>query len=137
MQFIVAFMSLFIFFTLASADTVRYDTAYDKAGQSMDTVSCSDGPNGLARRFPTFGSLPDFPNLGAAAAVAGWNSPSCGSCWQLTYNGVSINVVAVDHADSGFNIALEAMNTLTDGQAEFLGTVEATVTRIDASQCGL
>ena len=27
--------------------TVSYDQSYDNAGQSLDTVACSDGPNGL------------------------------------------------------------------------------------------
>ena len=40
-------------------------------------------------------------------------------------------------APSGFNIALEAMNALTDGQAQFLGRVTAIATQVDASQCGM
>ncbi|EPQ57820.1 Cerato-platanin [Gloeophyllum trabeum ATCC 11539] len=120
--------------------TVSYDTTYDNSGQSLDTVSCSDGPNGILSRYPslsTFGSLPDFPYIGGAAAVAGWNSPQCGTCWQLTYNEKTITVLAIDHAEEGFNISLEAMNALTDNQAEFLGRVDATVNQVDVSQCGL
>ncbi|KAA1469391.1 Cerato-platanin [Dentipellis sp. KUC8613] len=137
MKFFAAFTSLFAFSTLALADTIRYDTTYDNAGQSMNTVSCSDGPKGLVGKFPTFGSLPDFPNLGAAAAIAGWGSDACGTCWAISYNGVTVNIVAVDHADDGFNLSLEAMNTLTDGQAQFLGSVEASVQQVAPSQCGL
>ena len=108
--------------------TVSYDQTYDNASGSLDTVACSDGPNGLETKgYTTFGSLPHFPNIGGAAAVAGWNSPQCGTCWQLTYNGKSINVLAVDHTDSGFNIALGAMQSLTGGNAIDLGVVTATV----------
>ncbi|TFY71874.1 hypothetical protein EVG20_g1124 [Dentipellis fragilis] len=137
MKFFAAFTSLFAFSTLALTDTIRYDTTYDNAGQSMNTVSCSDGPNGLVNKYPTFGSLPDFPNIGAAAAVGGWGSAACGTCWAITYNGVTVNIVAMDHADDGFNLSLEAMNTLTDGQAEFYGSVQATVQQVDKSQCGM
>ncbi|KAI0701444.1 SnodProt1 [Cerioporus squamosus] len=135
------FTSLLAFAALVSsalAVTVSYDETYDNPSGSMSDVACSDGPNGLIPKgFPNFGSLPIFPNIGGAAAIAGFDSPQCGSCWQLTYNGKSINILAIDHADDGFNIALEAMNTLTDGQAVFLGRIDASVQQVDASVCGL
>ncbi|GAP91833.1 putative Epl1 protein [Rosellinia necatrix] len=123
----------------SSAITVAYDEGYDNAGRSLTAVSCSDGPNGLITRYgwQTQGQIPRFPNIGAAAAVAGWNSASCGTCWRLTYNGRSVNVLAVDHAGAGFNIALRAMNDLTNGQAVALGRVEATATQVAVSNCGL
>ena len=124
--------------TFAATVTVSYDETYDNSAGSLTTVACSDGPNGLITKgFSSFGSLPHFPNIGGAAAVAGWNSAQCGSCWQLTYNGRSINVLAIDHTDSGFNIALAAMNTLTNNQATFLGRVNANATQVAASVCGL
>lgn len=119
------------------ADTVSFDTVYDDPSVSLDEVACSDGPNGLLTKgFTTFGSLPT-KNIGGAAAVAGFNSPQCGSCWELTFNGTSINVLAIDHAGSGFNIAEGAMNALTNGQAAFLGRIDATATQVNASACGL
>ena len=119
------------------ADTVSFDTVYDDPSTSLDEVACSDGPNGLITKgFTTFGSLPT-KNIGGAAAVAGFNSPQCGSCWELTFNGTSINVLAIDHAGSGFNIAEGAMNALTNNQAAFLGRVDATATQVNASACGL
>ncbi|TFY72516.1 hypothetical protein EVG20_g478 [Dentipellis fragilis] len=122
----------------AATVNVRYDQTYDNSGESLSVVACSDGPNGLLTKgFTTFGSLPTFPNIGAAQAVAGWNSPSCGTCWRLTYNGTSINVIAIDHAGDGFNLSLEAMNTLTKGQAVFDGIVQATATQLTSTQCGL
>lgn len=149
----------------ASAVSVSYDTGYDDANRSLTSVACSDGSNGLIPKgYPTQGSLPDFPFIGGAAVVAGWNDPDvsptdsfgeererereadqptrgpkiqCGSCWQLTYNGKSINVLAIDHTDNGFNLALGAMNALTNNQAEFLGRIEATATQVAASVCGI
>lgn len=128
--------------TLSLADTLAYDNTYDNASGSLSTVACSDGPNGLETRgFTTFGSLPSFPHIGAAAAVAGWNSPNCGTCWQLTYTSGgttrSINVLAVDHAGSGFNVAQAAMDELTGGQAVFLGRINVTSKQVASSVCGL
>ena len=47
------------------------------------------------------------------------------------------SVTAMDHAANGFNIAEAAMNTLTNGQAEFLGRITAGATQVAASNCGL
>ncbi|KAL2107376.1 hypothetical protein VUR80DRAFT_5314 [Thermomyces stellatus] len=124
------------FLAAASAVSVSYDTGYDDAARSMNVVSCSDGPNGLAGQYPTQGALPTFPNIGGVPAIAGHGSPECGSCWQLTYEGNSIYVLGIDHS-TDYNIALAAMNDLTNGNAEFLGRVEATATEVDPSLCGL
>ncbi|KEY72040.1 hypothetical protein S7711_00058 [Stachybotrys chartarum IBT 7711] len=123
----------------ASAVSVSFDRGYDNAGRSLTSVACSDGPNGLMTRYgwTTQGAVPRFPNIGGANTVAGWNSPQCGACYRLSYQGRSVNVLAVDSSTSGFNIALAAMNTLTGGQAEQLGRVEATVTQIQPRDCGL
>ncbi|KAI0850727.1 Cerato-platanin [Daldinia vernicosa] len=122
----------------SSATTVSYDTGYDDGSRSLTVVSCSDGPNGLITRYgwQTQGNIPST-YIGAAEAIAGWNSPSCGTCWELSYNGKTINVYAIDHAAAGFNIALDAMNALTNGQAVALGRVEATSRQVDVSACGV
>ncbi|PCH34756.1 Cerato-platanin [Wolfiporia cocos MD-104 SS10] len=142
MQFTALAATLALLFAPAvlaqSSVTVAYDETYDSSSASLSTVSCSDGANGLETKgYTTFGSLPDFPYIGAAAAVSGWNSAECGTCWELEYDGNTINVLAIDHAASGFNIALAAMNELTNNQAQFLGRVTATATQVDASSCGL
>ncbi|KAJ7494669.1 Cerato-platanin [Mycena galericulata] len=128
----------------ALADTVSYDQTYDVGSNSLNIVACSDGANGLETiGFTTFNSLPHFPFIGGVGAVAGWNSANCGTCWQLTYtnsSGIakSINILAVDHAAPGtFNIALEAMNALTNNQAVFDGRVTATSKQVAKSVCGL
>lgn len=145
-----------------TAQIIRYDTVYDNSSTSLSTVACSDGTNGLLTKgYNTFGSLPDFPYIGAAAAVEGYDSANCGSCWKLTYtpsgngtataagNGTtstygdddsvsySVVLLAVDHADEGFNVAQEALDELTGGMAEELGTVQAIVQQVDAGECGL
>ncbi|KAI0781477.1 immunomodulatory protein [Trametes elegans] len=118
--------------------TVSYDEAYDKGSSSLATVACSDGSHGLLKKgFSTFSSLPHFPNIGGTAAVGGWNSAKCGTCWQLSYKGRSVNVLAVDHAQSGWNVARGAMDALTGGKAKQLGRIEATAKQVDKSKCGL
>ncbi|KAI1211840.1 SnodProt1 [Annulohypoxylon truncatum] len=129
---------LLSFVAASSAASVSYDTGYDDASRSLTAVSCSDGANGLITRYgwQTQGQIPTT-YIGGADTIAGWNSPNCGVCYQLTYNGKSINVLAIDHAASGFNIALDAMNALTNGQAVALGRVDATSTPVDISACGV
>ena len=55
----------------------------------------------------------------------------------MSYRGNTIHVLAVDFAASGFNIALEALDALTDGQGKELGTVEAAVQEVSPHVCGL
>ena len=122
--------------------TVSYDTTYDNSAQSLLTVSCSNGQYGLDPPYSTFGDLPDFPYIGGAAAVAGWGSPNCGTCWQLQYTTpqgtqYTINVLAIDHTDAGFNIGLTAFNALVGGDGTFVGRVNAEATQVDKSVCGL
>ena len=140
------FISSALFFIAAAhAATVSlsYDNTYDVASTSLNVVACSDGANGLITKgFTTFGSLPKFPFIGGAQAVTGWNSTSCGTCWQVTYtnsSGIakSINVLAIDVSLNGFNIAETAMNVLTNNQAGFLGRVNVASTQVAASVCGL
>ncbi|KAG7086420.1 hypothetical protein E1B28_002374 [Marasmius oreades] len=128
--------------TYIGAVQLRYDNHYDDANGSMNIVACSNGVNGLASRFPTFGSVPGFPHIGAADVIAGFDSPNCGACFRVTYTnsqGVtrSINVVAIDHAGTGFNVAQRAMDDLTGGQAVALGTIDVQSTRLSPSDCGL
>ncbi|KAG5979375.1 hypothetical protein E4U43_006907 [Claviceps pusilla] len=121
----------------ASAVHVSWDAGYDRADRSLREVACSDGRHGLLSRFPTQGSLPRFPSIGGAQAIAGWDSPSCGTCWLLEYQGNKVKILAIDHAGWGFNIGQRAMNALTNGRAVEFGQVEANVTPLGAWECGL
>ena len=69
-----------------SATVVKYDPVYNNPSQSLSTVACSDGENGLLNKgFTTFKSLPSYPNIGASQYVGGWDDKDCGSCWNITY----------------------------------------------------
>ena len=138
MQFFKLASTVAVLVSAAAAQqvvTASFDNTYDDAGASTNIVACSN----LTPQHPTFGSFPTFPNIGGSFAIAGFGSAECGSCWQLTYapTGVSIFVTAIDHTGDGFNLSEEALNTLTDGQAEFLGRVDVTATQVSASSCGL
>ena len=75
--------------------------------------------------------------IGGAFAVEGFGSAMCGSCWELTYGSTTIHVLAIDHAQEGFNIALGAMDKLTGGQAQQLGRVMAQAKQVTPIACGL
>ncbi|KOS23118.1 Protein SnodProt1 [Escovopsis weberi] len=126
-------------FGAAQATYVSYDTGYDDGSRSLTSVSCSDGPNGLITKYhyQTQGQVPGFPSIGGMQGIA-WNSPQCGTCWQLSYGGYTIKVIALDAAyNGGFNIGLNAMNALTGGNAVQFGHVDAVVTQLATTACGL
>ncbi|KAG0694646.1 Cerato-platanin [Suillus ampliporus] len=123
---------------LAQTESLSYDTTYDDASLSLDSVACSDGPNGLITKgYTTLGSLPTFPNVGGVYTVTGWDSAACGTCYNVTYGSTTIAVLAVDTATEGFNLSEEAMNALTGNEAVFLGRVSVTAVEVAASVCGL
>jgi hypothetical protein len=76
MQFSIVALGLGLA-SLTSAISVSYDTGYDDASRSLNTLSCSDGANGLVTRFGwnTQGNVPSFPRIGGYSGIAGWNSP--------------------------------------------------------------
>lgn len=125
--------------TLTSALRISYDEGYDDSSRSLTAVACSDGANGLitTQGYTTQGQIPTFPNIGGSWEIAGWGSAQCGACYQVSYNGNTINVVGMDRAVEGMNVAKAALNTLTGGRAVELGAIDATVTRVDSGVCGL
>jgi hypothetical protein len=128
---------LALFCTLVAGDSLSYDTAYDSKPTSIDAVACSDGPNGLGTRgYNTLGSLPHFPNIGGVPAIESWNSPNCGSCWELTFKNTSVYLLGVDKGN-GYISSQKAMDTLTGGNAVKFGRINITAERVSASKCGL
>lgn len=118
--------------------SVSYDPKYDVGGTSLNEVTCSNGENGLVTKgFTTFNSLPTFPRIGGAPTIVNWNDPNCGKCYSLQYKDQAVKVIAIDAAPGGFNIGVQAMNLLTNNQAEQLGRVTATYTLLDDSECGM
>jgi len=117
---------------------VTYDTTFDNPNGSVNGVACSNGANGLVAKFPTFDKIPSFPFIGGAFDVV-WNSPNCGSCWNITNpaTGNWIPLTAIDTAGAGFNIALEAFKKLNGGilgQGVLNGVI---ATKVPPKFCGL
>lgn len=86
--------------------------------------------------WETQADIPTFPFIGGVAGIS-HNSPDCGKCYRIQYQENSIAVLAIDSSSSGINLGLNAMDALTNGQGEELGRVEATVTAVDVSECGI
>ncbi|KAI0329937.1 Cerato-platanin [Cubamyces sp. BRFM 1775] len=125
-------------FTGAVTTTATWDDAYDNFTGDLNTVACSNGENGMITKgFTTFGSLPNWPFIGATDAIAGYDSPNCGTCWELTYKGKGFTILAIDHAAEGFNISKVALEQLTDGAGIPLGHVEVDAAQIPIERCGL
>ena len=124
----------------ASATNVvaSWDAKYDNFTGDLNTVTCSNGANGLITKgYTTFGSLPNFPFIGATDAIDGVDSTNCGTCWELTYEGKGFTILAIDHADSGFTISRLAMDQLTYGVGVELGHVLVDAVQIPIERCGL
>jgi len=114
-----------------------HDKKYDDAHGLTKDVVCSDGPNGLAKRYPRFGDFPHYPYIGGVHDLA-WNSPNCGACWKLTNfkNNVSISFIAIDHAAHGFTLSGPAYRKLGGGKTGKDG-VEVEGHKVPHSVCGL
>jgi hypothetical protein len=132
-------IGLAAFTAAATATSLSYDEGYDNGDRSLLEVSCSDGANGLITRYGWNyqKDIPTFPYIGGVPAVAGWNSPSCGTCWKVTYGAKSIYVLGIDQGSGGFNIALAAMQDLTNGQAVQLGRIDVASEQVAVSNCKL
>jgi hypothetical protein len=137
-----SFATIALLPAVAFAQRATWDSFFDNSSNTLNNVACSDGANGLLTKgYTTFGSLPSFPYIGGASAVE-WNSPNCGTCWEITYTnpkGVpkTIHILAIDTAGQGYNLSKEAMDELTGGQADELGSVAVTSKKVASSVCGM
>lgn len=138
---VAAAAALFAPLVSAASGTAAWDSVYDNAGQSTLTLACSDGVNGLyTKGKTTLGSVPGFALVGAAPTIAGWNSPNCGKCFQITYGSKTIYVTGVDTSRSttDFVLSKSALNTLTGGLADQLGRVPVTWSQVaNRANCGV
>ncbi|KAF8471659.1 Cerato-platanin [Russula ochroleuca] len=136
MKFIPFIIPLTAVFGSASSVLVGYDPEYDNPAALSDAVACYGALKAKDSKYTTFGSLPSFPYIGGAYAVKGSNSPSCGSCWKLSYANKAIHVAAIDSDGEGFNIAKAALVELGGQEAVDAGKISASATQVDGSKCG-
>ena len=115
---------------------VTWDATYDNPNGNTDSVACSNGPNGLAPKYPHFKNFPDFPYLGGAFDTK-FGSPNCGKCWKLTDKNShrTIYFTAIDAAGKGFNIGKKAFIALNGGTVGS-GTLEAEAGSVPGHFCG-
>ncbi|KAG2071376.1 Cerato-platanin [Suillus decipiens] len=138
---VVVILSAFALPAFATRANVTYDNFYDNAATSLSGVACSNGANGLLTRgYTTFGSLPSFPKIGGIPNAT-WNSPLCGTCWNLQYTTpagayASIFITAID-SSSAFNLPEETFQELTDNTGVAAGKVSATATQVSDIFCGM
>ncbi|KAI9452944.1 Cerato-platanin-domain-containing protein [Lactarius psammicola] len=122
MKLISTIISLVAPFSVASVDNVRFNTFYDNPQTSLNNIACSNGRNGtITKRFPTFGSLPSFPDIGAAKPVGAWNSPLCWSCRELKNRGNCDPCVTPPY--EGLETAFDIITPPTQLDAELLQAV--------------
>ncbi|KAK0619342.1 Sm1 protein [Immersiella caudata] len=124
-------------FTYVGTRAVTFDPGYDDVNRTLESLACSSGRNGVMKRYgwQTQGDIPHFPFIGGVEAVEGWNSTNCGTCWGATFEGRRVYILAIDRTQTGINIAREAMDQLTGGEAVKLGRVFADIVRVPAELC--
>ncbi|KAG2155972.1 Cerato-platanin [Suillus bovinus] len=141
LAFVVALLSAFTLPAFAEPAYVTWDATYGNPEGSLNSVSCSNGKNGLVTKgYTTFSSIPSFPNIGGAPGNS-WNSTLCGSCWSLKYptpsgSQITVYITAVDNSYQ-FNISPQAFGELTDGTGFEAGKVKVRAIRVDPSKCGM
>jgi len=141
---VLVFFYLFALFNFAVLGEQGYATyhmytQYD----SLTTVACSDGANGLmtTRGYSDLSKM--WPYVGAFSyPTPAWNSPSCGGCWQLTNSaGHSIFVTVIDHCEvvnqysKHFDLAPPAFDELCGADGKAAGNCIFTIQQASVSSC--
>ncbi|KAI9207301.1 Cerato-platanin-domain-containing protein [Polychytrium aggregatum] len=114
------------------------------SSESLSTVACSDGSNGLMTRWGYSNLSPMWPYV-MAFNGAGWNSPSCGTCIELTdtITGNTIHATVIDQCgpppsgySAHFDIAPPAHQELFGASASVSkGFGSATYRTVSSSNC--
>ncbi|KAM5349821.1 hypothetical protein ACJ41O_006326 [Fusarium nematophilum] len=123
--------------TSAEVMSVTYNTVLDDPDRTLKQVACWDDENGI---LPGQVEWEVQGNVGYALAlesISGSKSKQCATCWEVQYGERITHFVAIDHADSGVVMGLDAMNYLTGDKAEKLGSVEVNATQVGLFDCGI
>ena len=87
---------------------------YDNPNGNTKTLVCSK----LAEQFPHFKDFLRFPYIGGSFNIKNDPNCRCGMCWELhnPKTRISIFILAIDAAGTGFNISETAFKRLNDGK---------------------
>jgi len=124
-------------------DSAAYCTYHlYNAGDSLTTVACSDGANGIMTKFGYSTLSPMYPYV-TAFSGATWNSPNCGRCVKVTSSrGNSVYLTVIDQCggppggyDAHFDIAPPAFRELFGDAGVNAGVQSANWQFVDSSLC--
>jgi hypothetical protein len=112
-------------------DNVRWTHKYDP-NRSTKSMACSH----LAPRYPLYGEIPFYPNIGGIWIVK--DDPKfCGTCWNLTAvkTRKTIFIMVVDSSEPGwFDIPEKAFISLNNGPGISL---EGIFKEVDGIHCSI
>ncbi|RBR24287.1 uncharacterized protein FIESC28_02777 [Fusarium coffeatum] len=119
--------------------TITYNGIFDDINTSVKEFACWNGKPGSLIEDQGWVSLADLPFvLAGYEGVDGPDSPLCGTCWLVEYDGSYIPMIVIDSAKSGFATDIRTMDSITGGQATELGRVNVTAMQSPyLSDCGL
>lgn len=130
MKFFASLVLIAVSSVSAITVSLTFDGAYSVADQPLTAFSCV-GLDGATR----VNQLPGFPNVTATVFVERNLSPNCGTCWQLTFEDRSINLLAIDHAPQGFVASPFTVSFLTNNEGITNGRVDVDAIQVDPSLC--
>ena len=133
MKLISNVIPLAALFSVASAAHVPHGKYYDHWWNSPSKIDCFGSLISPLHGLTDFHNVKTWPFIGGSDTV-GLSTRSCGSCWQISYEGKSVNITAVDTASDGFDLSGRAMEALTNDKD---ADVEASATQIDKGYCKL
>ncbi|KAK1255504.1 hypothetical protein MKX08_009499 [Trichoderma sp. CBMAI-0020] len=124
--------------SLASAETVSvtFNSLYDDPSRPLSEVACWRKDTGFMPNLD-WKIQKDALDFIGIDAIRGSSHAQCFSCWKLEYGDKHVSLFAIDSADSGFVLSLNAMQSLTGGQARELAHIDVEATQVDASNCGI
>ncbi|KAI6754016.1 hypothetical protein HG530_013192 [Fusarium avenaceum] len=119
--------------------TITYNGIFEDDKTSVKEFACWNGKEGSLIEDQRWESLEDlaFP-LAGYEGVDGPDSPLCGTCWIVEYEGRNRPMIIIDSAKSGLTTGFKTMDSLTGGKAANLGRVNVTAIQSPVlSDCGI
>lgn len=113
-----------------------FNTLYDDPSRPLSEVACWKKKTGLMPNLD-WSLQKDTVGFIGVDKIGHFSIAKCLSCWTLAYDDKTISLFALDSADSGIVMSLNALQYLTDGRALELGRVDIHAIEVDTSNCGI